>query len=118
MKRRLFFKTMGATAAVAALPLTVKADSSLTDSEIVTEIGSNHGHDLQLSIKDALILLKETRGGNTVDVDIQGASGHPHHIVVDESVMVALLAQEAVTVQSSTDAGHAHAVDIELIINA
>lgn len=113
MKRRFFFKTMGATATLAAVPFSVQAAG--TEPEIITEIGNNHGHQLQLSLVEALELLKATRGGQTVDVDIQGASGHPHEIKVDESIMVALLAQELVEVNSSTVAGHAHSVTMELV---
>ena len=118
MKRRIFFKTMGATAALAALPLTLKADDQAMDPSISTDIGNNHGHELQLSLIDALVLLKETRGGNTVEIDIQGQSGHPHSVQVDEPTMVTLLAQEAVSLTSSKVSGHSHPVSLLLELPA
>ena len=44
------------------------------------EIGSNHGHELILSPKDALLALRTTKNSGPVFFDIEGSAGHTHSI--------------------------------------
>ncbi len=45
--------------------------------------------------------------------DIQGASGHPHTLVVTPAHFAMLAAGESVTITSSRDAGHTHDVTLQ-----
>jgi hypothetical protein len=115
MQRRKFFKIAGGTAALMSLPFSLKAaETEAGGVRVTTEIGSNHGHDLVLEVADVIALLKETKVMGPVELDIQGQSGHPHGIVMDEQTLIQILSQESVQIESTNVAGHTHSVNITL----
>ena len=119
MQRRQFFKTAGAvTAAAATVGITSKAFANDAETiEFQADITSNHGHDLQLDIVQVVELMGLT-AQKTVSLDIQGQSGHPHSIELDQASLVELLSQKSLSIESSEDFGHSHGVNIELMINS
>lgn len=115
MQRRKFFKVAGGAAALMSLPLGLKAaETEVGGVAISTEIGNNHGHDLVLEVGDVIALLKETKEMGPVELDIQGESGHPHGVILDEATVLQVLLQEPVQLVSTNVAGHTHPVDISL----
>ena len=71
----------------------------------VSAIGSNHGHALSIPLAEAL-------AGVAKSYNIKGASGHPHTVAVSVAQFKQLGAGAVLTIQSTVDAGHKHAVKI------
>lgn len=78
------------------------------------KIGRNHGHALELSLTDLILVLREVDLNGPVDLDIQGESNHPHALLFDRNVIEEILIQGQTVIISSDVAGHTHAVLIEL----
>lgn len=116
MNRRRFFQATGATAFAMSLPITLQAAEGEKQVLIDSQIGFNHGHALNLSIAQVVELFAQTNGGKTQDINIQGESGHPHTVTVDQEMLIALLADGSLEGQSSQDAGHAHPVMITISV--
>lgn len=121
MIRRQFFKYAGRGAAAAVLSLPTVSGAQALSAEnqnisFATSVGSNHGHGLTLDIGQVIELMGATHMGETVNLDIQGQSGHPHLISLIQEDLVSLLATQQLTLESSFDAGHSHEVIIDLII--
>jgi hypothetical protein len=68
-------------------------------------IGSNHGHELVVSLADVMAGVEETYG-------IQGTSMHPHTVTLTAEHFMMLQQGMEVVVDSSMDAGHTHAVTV------
>ena len=114
--RRGLLQTMALTAA-AVLPAVALAQTAVPGQPqcppakvkiIVSEISNNHGHAFTVSLSD---LVKSANTG----FSIQGTSGHPHVISVDNNAIVALMQGQVVTLNSTLVAGHAHQVVLKLI---
>ena len=73
-------------------------------SDVSGTISANHGH--AYTITGAQI----TAGAAIVSVSIMGTATHPHTISVSQNELVTLKNRQAITVTSSTDNGHQHAV--------
>ena len=116
MNRRIFFQATGATAVALSLPLTLQAAEGEQQVLIQNEIGNNHGHALSLNIAQVVELFGLTSGGVDQVMSIQGQSGHPHEILLNQEMLVALLADRQLEVESTLVAGHSHSVLISLEI--
>lgn len=68
-------------------------------------ISANHGH-------AAMVPAADVMAGVAKMYNIQGASGHPHTIMVTPAMFMMLKAGQMVVVASSTDAAHSHNVTI------
>lgn len=73
--------------------------------KVQLEILNNHGHAGVISYESVII-------GNGLTLDIQGASGHPHTLILTEEDLAVLRKTLTVDVKSSVDFGHAHMVRI------
>lgn len=69
------------------------------------EILNNHGHAGTIVYESVII-------GNSLTMDIQGTSGHPHTLILTEDDLAVLRKTLTVDVKSSVDFGHAHMVRI------
>ncbi len=119
MKRRSFFKAIGgatSTAALLSMPLISQANTQGQDIQFLSEIGNNHGHDLQLNIVQVIELMGQTQDGSVVELDIQGQSGHPHAVTLELEQLIDLLVKRELLLESTSVAGHTHSVAIELAI--
>lgn len=116
MNRRNFLNTLAATTAgLTFLSHAAQAQSVPTPTDPVIEplkpalvhieILNNHGHSGVLSYESVII-------GNTVTLDIQGTSRHPHNLILTEDELSLLRQKLVVDVKSSVDAGHSHMVRI------
>ncbi len=66
-------------------------------------IASNHGH-------IAVITGAQITAGNAVSLDIRGSATHTHTVAVSQSDLSTLKNRQAVTMTSTTDSSHSHAV--------
>lgn len=120
MQRREILKGMTGVlglSAVSMLPSVSFANEQQHGNLTVqSEITRNHGHALEMSLEDLIVLLRQLNDENTseVAVDIQGDSGHPHTIFMTQELVMQVLLGDTVEVESSVDAGHAHFVTIVL----
>ena len=121
MQRRDLLKGMtGALgmSAVAMLPTVGFANEQQHGTLTVqSEISRNHGHELELSLEDLIVILRELNAEEEkteVSLDIQGQSGHPHTVFMTNDLVMEILIGGSVEVESSVDAGHAHFVTITL----
>lgn len=74
---------------------------------VVTSIGSNHGHEAELSTAD----LTQT----TITLDIQGSSSHPHSVELSMADLQSISNGTRVSGSSTNDDGHSHGVTFELV---
>lgn len=106
------------------------------EAKVNVVIGRNHGHAFDLNLALALQLLRETAPrlsdapevppatpekppqliSTPAIIDIQGLSGHPHTLELQHQELLDLFVKGAIRKASSTDAGHAHLVEINLVI--
>lgn len=104
MQRRGFLKLGTGALAVVAAGAALKSTKGFAQGNMIkADIEFNHGHMFTASLEELMAAGPQT-------YSIQGASGHPHTIEVDQVTLEALAAGEAVELQSSEDRGHAHAV--------
>ena len=103
------------TLSVFALPLKLLAEETeqpvcppVKVKVIVSEVANNHGHEFTISLND---LIK----GGKANYSIKGRSGHSHGVQMTNDVIIELMQGKPVTIASSTDAGHAHNVVMQLI---
>jgi hypothetical protein len=68
-------------------------------------IADNHGHAITVSIADV-------NAGVDKTYQIQGASGHPHTVMIKAADFAKLKTMFTVTVVSSLDANHTHTVTV------
>ena len=66
-------------------------------------VGSNHGH-------VAVITGAQLTAANAVALDIRGSSDHPHTVTLTTADIASIAANQRVTKESSSDAGHSHSV--------
>ena len=87
---------------------------------IESEIGRNHGHGLNLDTADVVKMLRKAELENDPEqtVSIQGESGHPHVISLNQSSLMMLLLGEVLNLESSVDAGHSHSVLVSMNVQA
>jgi hypothetical protein len=120
MKRRGFFKVTGATALALGVPAIVNAQDAPEmpndEAQVLTEISANHGHDLMLNLVDVVQMFPQTAQGESLTLDIQGLSGHPHTIDLNQEQLINFLNSGELVVTSSVDFGHAHDVRLQLVI--
>jgi hypothetical protein len=64
---------------------------------------ANHGH-------TAFIENARLTAGNAFSLDIRGQADHPHTIDLSANQVVQIAARQRVSVESTTDAAHAHTV--------
>ena len=69
------------------------------------EILNNHGHDGIITYESVII-------GDTLNLNIQGKSGHGHTLILSEEELTLLRKNLTVDVKSSVDFNHAHMVRI------
>ena len=75
---------------------------------VESEIANNHGHDFAIDFNQLLQRLGQP-------FDIQGDSGHPHAITIENQHVISLLKGETVMIVSTKVAGHTHAVSLKLV---
>lgn len=75
---------------------------------VQSEIANNHAHDFAIEFSQLL-------NGLGQPFDIQGDSGHPHAITIEEKHVISLLKGETVVIVSTKVAGHTHAVSLKLV---
>lgn len=119
MNRRNLLMTLGAGTAALVATRTAFAQQVPGANDrvlaVVTAIGSNHGHALDLTVEAVVLALQQARVDGSVKIDIQGKSGHPHTINLSFDDLVNLLSLGVLEVVSSIDAKHSHAVKISLV---
>ena len=116
MNRRNFFAALGATTVAASLPLSLQAAECSEELPTDADISSNHGHAIDLTIKQVLQLLRETNDSCPVEIDIQGNSGHPHAIQLSHQNLLDLIIKGEIREKATVVAGHSHDVNISLVI--
>jgi len=116
MNRRNFLKTSiitsGSTTFLANL--TLAAEPLQSKISVSFEISKNHGHHLNLSLEDLVLLLQDLQNTELVRINIQGQSGHAHNIILSESDVLTILKTGEAEIVSSVDRGHSHQVQILL----
>lgn len=116
MTRRQFLGTTMAAAAVAACgdngggggtPDGGTGGGNCATSGTSVTIGTNHGHTLAVSAADVTAGAEKT-------YDIQGGSTHPHSVTLTAANFATLQSDPNanLTLTSTTNAGHTHAVTI------
>jgi len=81
------------------------AGSSSGGGACGSTIATNHGHSVTVTKADA-------SAGAAKSYDIQGGADHSHTLSISAAEFAMLAAGDPVTITSSTDAGHAHAVTV------
>ncbi len=120
MKRKEFIKK-SVFAVVAGVPLVTMMQSCGDDDDAdmdgdegmanclengtSTNIGSNHGHTLSVSKEDVTAGAEKT-------YSILGDSGHNHDVTITAADFTNLQQNQAITVTSSSGAGHTHSVTV------
>jgi hypothetical protein len=67
-------------------------------------ISSNHGH------SGAVITGAQLTAPSAISLDIRGQSDHPHTVTLTAADVTAIAANQRVSTESSSDAGHSHTV--------
>lgn len=80
-------------------------------ASIMTMIGTNHGHAFEMEVSPA-----DVSAGVEKTYDIQGASPHPHTLTLTVAHFATIAADGSVTVDSSNDNGHVHAVTVNCMM--
>ncbi len=80
---------------------------------VTSTISNNHGHEFTLTPIEAVKLLRSTKTGGPVAVDIHGQSSHGHNIVLAHENFLALFVDGQVQI-SSVGGSHSHSVLIKL----
>jgi hypothetical protein len=83
---------------------TSPSNSSSSPTDINGNVSANHGH--VAVVTGAQI----TAGTAIVSMNIMGMATHNHTIAVSQSELLSLKNRQAITVNSTTDSGHQHAV--------
>lgn len=121
MNRRDFFIRVGGVALAAPVALKLGACSE-DDSEPAVDappqatcengtnvtIGTNHGHELTVPQADIDAAEEKT-------YDIQGTSAHPHTVTITPADFQTLQETGTVTLESTNDAAHTHAVTVTCV---
>ena len=95
--------------------LAQQTDAAALDDVILNvEIGNNHGHELVLSPKEALLALRTTKTSGQVFFDIEGTAGHTHSIALSHENLLTLWVDGALQSKTSIGAGHNHPFSIRL----
>lgn len=68
-------------------------------------ITANHGHAISVAAADIAAGVDKT-------YNIKGGSAHPHTVTITAAMFAMLQASQAITVRSSSDAGHTHDVTV------
>lgn len=119
MNRRQFFKT----SIISGSSLTVLGSLAFANegneegkSQLIVSsmISRNHRHELNLNLTDLVLLLQEVQSTQSVEINIQGQSSHPHTLTLGEEALLSVLKFGQVEVESSSDRGHSHSVLISL----
>ena len=120
MKRREALTGLGAMALAfmgsSLLSSQAKAETEESSLTLTNEIGTNHGHSLEMTPGDLIAILRELNGQEVVEVDMQGFSRHPHTIFFTEAEVLEVLKTGQVSMLSSRDFGHPHEVIINLAV--
>lgn len=67
-------------------------------------IGSNHGH------SGAVVTAAQLASPGTIVLDIRGSSDHPHTVTLTAAEVSSIAANQRVSTESTSDAGHSHTV--------
>ena len=121
MDRKDFIKKMTSTVLLSIPVLSILACSDSSDdgpppggsnpqndclkNGTKSEIGSNHGHTLQVSKADV-------ENGNAKEYSIAGSSGHNHNVTISSDNFTMLKNNQAIQVNSSNDDGHSHSINV------
>lgn len=118
MNRRDLLKVgsmLGVGIVLPKLALAQGTEAVSSDSVILSvEIGSNHGHELVLNPKHALLALRTTKNSGPVFFDIEGTAGHTHSIGLSHENLLALWVDGSFMSNTSIGAGHNHPFSIRL----
>lgn len=121
MNRRNILKAGLTTAAGLALfmPKFSFAQETVVEEILLqNDIGTNHGHELILTVVDVLKLLRQTREAAPVALDIKGKSGHPHALELTHEDLLTLFVDGQIAKDSTKVAGHIHQVTVRLVVEA
>lgn len=77
----------------------------LTNGASAGTISNNHGHALTVPKEDVAAAVEKT-------YSIQGSAGHDHEVTVTAADFAKLADNDAITVTSTTTAGHTHTVTV------
>jgi hypothetical protein len=78
--------------------------SPTNPSDVSGNISANHGHAVTVTG------VQITAGAALVGLNIMGQATHNHTIAVSQSELLNLKNRQAITVSSTTDAGHQHSI--------
>ncbi|MCL5244208.1 hypothetical protein M4I21_00195 [Cellulophaga sp. 20_2_10] len=71
----------------------------------LTTVVGNHGHALDVTKQDII-------NGTTKTYNLEGSAGHMHMLTITTENFTSLKTNNAITIATSTNAGHAHAITI------
>ena len=77
--------------------------SNSATSDKTGAVSANHGH-------TAVIASAQLGASGGITLNIQGSAGHPHTVALSGSDLAAIAANQRVSKDSSSDAGHTHTV--------
>ncbi len=106
------FTLAAAMAALSGVAITISACSGARDAspsapsatgERAGVIGDNHSH-------AAVITSGQLSAGGALNLNIRGASDHPHTVTLTAAEMTTIAGNSRVSKQSTTDDGHSHSV--------
>jgi hypothetical protein len=86
-----------------AAPSPTPTPTPTPSSDVTGTVSANHGH-------VAVIMGAQITAGNAIALNIMGTATHPHTVMVSQADLTSLKNRQAVTITSSTDSGHSHAV--------
>jgi len=86
-----------------ASPSPTGSGTGSTGSDRTGAISANHGH-------TAVVASAQLGASGGITLNIQGSSAHPHTVALSGSDLSAIAANQRVSKESSSDAGHTHTV--------
>lgn len=119
-QRRTFLTITAASTAIIGTSATMLKAQELeldqVNDKVTFDISANHGHSVDLDLKQVVLLYQSASQDPLLQtkVSIQGTSSHPHQILLKVEDINSLLLGEEVSVESSSDFGHIHNVNLNL----
>ncbi len=120
--RRQALGVLAAPVLLGLLPRFAKAEGEppvcpAPEVTVEADISSNHRHELLLTIKSLLELLRESATRpEGIALDIQGGSGHGHLVTLTHEQLLELLVTGSLAKESSLEFGHSHLVTIQVLL--
>jgi len=81
-------------------------DANCSSNGTASSISSNHGHTITVSASDVSAGVEKT-------YNIQGSSAHSHSVTVTAANFASLANNQPVSVNSSSDNGHTHSINVQ-----